>query len=245
MTARFEWERALLKSTLPSQARLVALTLATSADPDMTIPERFSPSLTTLAERTGLSRSSVAKYLNTLEREGWVTRDRPTVAAARTRHERTGYGMHLPLGAPEHGASAPDGLGVREADQASAPDGLDLVRATDQASAPDGLNHLSPSPSSTGAKSPRFPRQCQRHQDSEDVPPCTACQRTRKAQEAAEAEVRAAGEENRGRHEQGLNAAIRDGECCEHDVVAGHIPLLATGEPRCRRCRAKARRAVS
>ncbi|MEK2498190.1 hypothetical protein AAAB34_13985, partial [Lacticaseibacillus casei] len=59
MTARFAWERAVLDSELPPHARLVALTLATSADSDMSIPERFSPSLTTLARRTGLSRSSV------------------------------------------------------------------------------------------------------------------------------------------------------------------------------------------
>ncbi|WP_194522387.1 helix-turn-helix domain-containing protein [Cellulosimicrobium sp. JZ28] len=118
MTQRFEWERALLASDLPGPARLVGLVLATMTDADLSIPDRFSPSLTTLAARCGQSRSTTANYLNRLEAAGWVNRARPTVEAARTEHARTGYRLRLPVPRPPASPGGGPGL-VQEPDRPS------------------------------------------------------------------------------------------------------------------------------
>ena len=70
--------------------------LSTATDPDLSIPALYSPSLSLLAEWTGLGRSTVVRYLDTLEAECWLLRDRPTVEAARVLHERTRYTLTCP-----------------------------------------------------------------------------------------------------------------------------------------------------
>lgn len=99
MPSRFEYERAVRNSDLPSLSRLLALTLATWADVRTgRIPPRLTPSLTTLEGATGMARASVRNHLNKLEAEGWVVRERPSVAAARAEKARTLYKIRIPKG---------------------------------------------------------------------------------------------------------------------------------------------------
>lgn len=93
-TQRFAWERALMSESredLPASARLLGFVLATYTDPDLTIPGRFSPSLTAIQNRSGLSRTAVKTHLITLESRGWLTRTPPDVSLARRFHARTTY----------------------------------------------------------------------------------------------------------------------------------------------------------
>jgi hypothetical protein len=79
-TMRFvlDLQRAVLTSELPSTARHLMLSLAVKADWETgVIPHEHSPSLTTLAAMTGLTRSTVAEWLDSLETGGWVKRERP------------------------------------------------------------------------------------------------------------------------------------------------------------------------
>ena len=100
MPSRFEYERAVRSSDLPSLSRLLALTLATWADVRTgRIPQRLTPSLTTLEGATGMARASVRTHLNKLEAGGWLVRDRPSVAAARSEKARTHYKLRIPKGA--------------------------------------------------------------------------------------------------------------------------------------------------
>lgn len=100
MPSRFEYERAVRSSDLPSLSRLLALTIATWADVRTgRIPDRLQPSLTVLEEATGMARASVRNHLNKLEGAGWVLRDRPSVAAARSEKARTHYKIRIPKGA--------------------------------------------------------------------------------------------------------------------------------------------------
>lgn len=100
MPSRFEYERAIRSSDLPSLSRLLALTLATWADVRTgRIPQRLTPSLTTLEGATGMARASVRTHLNKLEADGWLIRDRPSVAAARSEKARTHYKLRIPKGA--------------------------------------------------------------------------------------------------------------------------------------------------
>ncbi len=125
-TVRFEYERRVRDSDLPAQARHLWLTLATWCTATSgVIPMKNKVSLTVLTKATGMSRSTIAKYLDVLEEGGWLVRRRPTVNAARVDHERTQYRLTVPR------ASAPDG-------PASPPHGPELVRHTDGAS-PSGV----------------------------------------------------------------------------------------------------------
>lgn len=108
MPSRFEYERAVRSSDLPSLSRLLALTVATWADVKTgAIPGRLMPSLTTLESATGMARASVRKHLDTLEEGGWLKRDRPSVAAARSEKARTKYTIKIP-----RGAVVPDSDGI-------------------------------------------------------------------------------------------------------------------------------------
>lgn len=108
MPSRFEYERAVRSSDLPSLSRLLALTVATWADVKTgVIPGRLMPSLTTLESATGMARASVRKHLDTLEEGGWLKRDRPPVAAARSEKARTKYTIKIP-----RGAVVPDSDGI-------------------------------------------------------------------------------------------------------------------------------------
>lgn len=100
MPSRFEYERAVRASTLPPLSRLLALTIATWADVRTgVIPARLMPSLTTLEGGTGMARGSVRTHLDNLEAKGWLLRNRPTVAAARSEKARTQYKIRIPKGA--------------------------------------------------------------------------------------------------------------------------------------------------
>ncbi len=102
---RLAFERAIRRSGLPAPARHVALTIATWADISSgVIPERFQPSISTIAEATGLSTASVKRHLGVLEAEGWLVRDRPEISRARREHARTKYELALPESARELGS---------------------------------------------------------------------------------------------------------------------------------------------
>jgi hypothetical protein len=144
--ARFRVTLAVRRSRLSAPAKLVMLILADVADVGTAeVPSHRTPSLTVLAREAGLSRSTVAKHLSDLERDGWVVRARPSTAEALGSWERTRYQLQVPASE----ASADAEL-VREPDEASATpalpsagDGLPLVRETDPPSAGDGHRDIS------------------------------------------------------------------------------------------------------
>lgn len=116
MTSRWDLERAVLASELPAPARLLLLVLLIRADARTLDTGKYSPSLTKLADDTGLGRSTVARELDRLERAGWIERHRPPVDLARSKKARTRYVVRDP-------ASPRAGL-VPERDQASPTAGL-------------------------------------------------------------------------------------------------------------------------
>jgi hypothetical protein len=82
----------------------VALTIATWADVGSgVIPERFQPSISTIAEATGMGATTVKKHLTVLESGGWLLRDRPEIARARAEHARTRYALMVPSDPRGHG----------------------------------------------------------------------------------------------------------------------------------------------
>jgi DNA-binding transcriptional ArsR family regulator len=97
---RLAFERAIRYSSLPAPARHLALTIATWADVGTgMIPERFQPSISVLAEATGLSEATVKRHLRVLEADGWLVRDRPEISRE---HARTQYALTVPTGADGH-----------------------------------------------------------------------------------------------------------------------------------------------
>jgi hypothetical protein len=109
MADRFTIERALRVSTLGSPGRLLALTLLTWTDhATARIPAEYTPSLNILAEATGMGRSSVAKWLTTLQDTGWVIRWRPETGEARGRLTRTRYALTIPGPTDQDAFDSPD-----------------------------------------------------------------------------------------------------------------------------------------
>jgi hypothetical protein len=97
MVDRWTVERAVRESALDPPGRQLILTLLTWADHDTAmIPAAYTPSLTTLAKATGLSRSTVKTWLNLLEVVGWVARWRPDPQAAHRVKARTRYALRVP-----------------------------------------------------------------------------------------------------------------------------------------------------
>jgi hypothetical protein len=141
MPSRFEYERAVRSSDLPSLSRLLALTLATWADVRTgRIPPRLTPSLTTLEGATGMARASVRNHLNKLEADGWVVRERPTVAAARSEKARTHYKIRVPKGAAIPESDGEElGQDVAEARAGDAPVHSRLGQEMPQSGAGDAL----------------------------------------------------------------------------------------------------------
>lgn len=139
MPSRFEYERAVRSSDLPPLSRLLALTLATWADVRTgRIPQRLTPSLTTLEGATGMVRASVRTHLNKLEAGGWLVRDRPSVAAARSEKARTHYKLRIPKGAEVPDSDANElGQHVPEARAGDALDENGLGQETPQPRAGD------------------------------------------------------------------------------------------------------------
>lgn len=129
---------AVRASGLPPPARHIAHVLASVANNET---GRIKVSLSWLEQSTGLARSTVAKHLNTLEREGWIQRIRAEVWAAVKLHDRTEYVTTIPPGYPAKGSPS-HGL-------PSTGDELGVVRKTAKASPSDG-----PSTTSTKAGAP-------------------------------------------------------------------------------------------
>jgi hypothetical protein len=166
---RWEFERAVLASDLPAPARLVLLTLAVLANwPGGRVPAQYGPSLTRLAELSGLSRRSVVNHLDAVEKtrqsDGWVTRSRPTVADARSKKERTQYQLSIPSGAaraPETDVPGPLASAavapelVQEVHQASAGGAPALVHLLHRASAGGAHNQVLSKSSSSSSSNAR------------------------------------------------------------------------------------------
>lgn len=97
MTSKWDVVAAVKKSGLPTSDRIIIMMLVDVADADTAIvPEQWTPSLTELAEWTGLGRSTVATRLKELEKLGWIKRAKPAIADALAHNARTCY--HLAIG---------------------------------------------------------------------------------------------------------------------------------------------------
>lgn len=106
MPTRFDIERAVMASKLGPPGKHLMHTLCTRIDADTgVILPRWQPSLSDLARDTSWSRRTVMRWLNRLERDGWVTRSRPSVHDARAKHARTQYLPVIPGSYPH-----PEGL---------------------------------------------------------------------------------------------------------------------------------------
>lgn len=127
----FWYADGIRQSDLPAMARLLALVLVGVAD---NATGKVTISHTLLTKYTGMSRSSVARQLATLEAAGWVRRNPPPVWKARNEHAMTEYTCVIPAGVPTK-ASPTRGLGlVPQGTQASPRVGLGLVPQSDKAS---------------------------------------------------------------------------------------------------------------
>ena len=179
-----ELQHAILNSDLPAPARHLLLSLAVKADWETgVIPTEHTPALSTLVAMTGLSKSTIAEWLDALETAGWVKRDRPPKTSGIT---RTGYALLIgapsvvkptrasrrpttpgrPPGGPPAGDArtdemsvlgGPPGGPVRQADALSCPPGgTNPVRLADSSSPRGGHASLrnSPSESSTSKDRP-------------------------------------------------------------------------------------------
>lgn len=94
---RWAVTKAVRASNLPAASRLIMFTLSDVAEVGTAeIPEQHTPSLSVLADETGLDRSTVRRHLALLETAGWVVRIRPDPAAARALGERTRYRLTVP-----------------------------------------------------------------------------------------------------------------------------------------------------
>lgn len=150
MPSRFEYERAVRASGLPPLSRLLALTIATYADPRTgIIPDRKMPSLSTLREDTGMSHASVLTHLDALEKAGWIRRLVPDAILSRQKKVRTKTRITLPKG-----FLAPGEDGVQEeldlpSEDRGARSGADLDE-TDSRSGADPLSGLSRSGADQG-----------------------------------------------------------------------------------------------
>lgn len=88
---KWQVNKAVRASNLPSAARLVMLVLSDMAEvKGGYVPAKHSPSLADLARQTGLGESTVKAQLTVLEELGWVRRTRPS-GAERARHQQTYY----------------------------------------------------------------------------------------------------------------------------------------------------------
>jgi hypothetical protein len=101
---KWQVNKAVRASNLPSAARLVMLVLSDMAEvKGGYIPAKHSPSLADLAHQTGLGESTVKAQLTVLEELGWVRRTRPS-GAERARHQQTYYQLAVGLPGEERPA---------------------------------------------------------------------------------------------------------------------------------------------
>lgn len=116
MTTRWEFERAVFSSGLPAPSRLLLLTLAAHTEAaTCVVPAKFTPSLTTLADRTGLGRRTVVDHLDALDASGWLDRRKPDVADQRSKRARTQYRLTIPTGAGAAPIDLPTSAGAAPA----------------------------------------------------------------------------------------------------------------------------------
>lgn len=102
----------MLRSELPHIARHLVHVLCVKIDAEAgVILPAYQPSLTELARDTALHRRTVQRYLNVIERSGWVIRNRPAPEDARRKHARTAYEVRIPA-YPQARDSTPPELGT-------------------------------------------------------------------------------------------------------------------------------------
>ncbi|MDX3354724.1 hypothetical protein PV703_15700 [Streptomyces sp. ME01-24h] len=107
MPSRYEYERAIRRSSLAPLARLIALTIATWADADTgVIARKNQPAQSVLMEATGLSKSAFLAHRKSLLDEGWIQCLSPDRIKAQKEHAQNVYSIHIPDGK----AGSPDDL---------------------------------------------------------------------------------------------------------------------------------------
>lgn len=111
---RWRIEDALKRSDLTAPQRLILLVLLTLVDVATgVVPAERSPSYTTLAKDTGLSRRSVVDGVKQLERSGWLIVRAPARADQLSKRARNEYVVQVP---PATGAG---GAPVQEVHQSA------------------------------------------------------------------------------------------------------------------------------
>ena len=165
--------RAVRSSDLPTPSKVIVFTLVSFADPQTAvIPDRYTPSLTKLANYTSLGRSTVAEHLNRLEDAGWIKRSAPSKQAAWRDKECTTYVLAIPPGTSpavglvqeldqsDSGTSPGAGLGlVQELDRTSPGAGHEVQDLEDQKKTNRSSNTSGP------AKPAKKPRKDEPHRD--------------------------------------------------------------------------------
>lgn len=81
------------KNQLPPSSRFVALVVSTYMDAN---GENAWPSLSTIADNTGLSRRRVMEILNDIEASGWLVRERPPEEESQRNYTTTKYSCSYP-----------------------------------------------------------------------------------------------------------------------------------------------------
>lgn len=120
-TPFFSWQHTIIRSQLEPTTRLVCLTIGTHMAAD---GSGCFPSYATIAEETGLSRSTVILHVQKAPDAGYLTitsRDRENGS-----HTSNLYQPTMPAGGPVNGPGV-----VREPDQGSPVAGLGVVRQPD------------------------------------------------------------------------------------------------------------------
>lgn len=258
MTTRWEVERAVLRSDLKAPARLIMLVLCSVSKAETAVvPREHTPSLSMLADLTGLSRRSVADHLNVLEAGRWVIRSRPSVTQAQIEKERTQYRLSVPASA-RAALARPIGPGVASAPRAPASAGgaPELVQEVHWASAPVAHKTDRSKPTEPPART-ASPEQIVR--DATGCSPAEAAaiaNRVRNERQprslpgllrrmAADGDLADLLTDCRAARQRDEVAAalakIRDGPLCSHHVPGGASPHPVSGEPVCPQCRFAAR----
>jgi DNA-binding transcriptional ArsR family regulator len=149
VATKWEINKAVKASSLPSPSRLIMFALSDSADATTgVIPDEHTPSLGEIAKWTGLDKATVTRHLGALDRDGWVERCSPTLEQARTQHVRTTYQLHVGHGAQDtkpgaentmpNGADRTDETGMaHSAPSQSGQDNIGLVQPAPRHGAQD------------------------------------------------------------------------------------------------------------
>lgn len=113
---KFEYERVFCTAPAavchPSVRHLLHVLVVHVDFSSNTILPQHAPSITELAREMGTDRRTATRRLKRAERAGWISRDRPTVHDARTKHARTLYTLTIPRGYPQARGMMPQQLGA-------------------------------------------------------------------------------------------------------------------------------------